>query len=181
MDVFQSYCYGTAGWAAIQSLPLIISPTMIVAMLSPEVREASELEVYFSRSLGVTLFVLGVLTMLLTGVVPLKASMSDINASEAVTTSTNDPKAPYALPTLVITMLYHASACFYCYALWTSLGVSAFMLGCIGSGALAAMGLWCVLFASSDGRISRKTGADKRTSGFPFKNQKAHSEIKKGL
>jgi hypothetical protein len=29
------------------------------------------------------------------------------------------------------------------------------------------------LFGTSDGRISRKTGADKRTSGFPFKNAEA--------
>ena len=35
------------------------------------------------------------------------------------------------------------------------------------------MGLWCLLFASSGGRITRKTGADKRTSGFPFTNLEA--------
>lgn len=40
-------------------------------------------------------------------------------------------------------------------------------------GGLASVGLWCLLFASSDGRISRRTGADKRTSGFPFKNEQA--------
>jgi hypothetical protein len=42
-----------------------------------------------------------------------------------------------------------------------------------GSAVLATVGLWIVLFGSSDGRISRKTGADKRTSGFPFKNTEA--------
>lgn len=30
-----------------------------------------------------------------------------------------------------------------------------------------------LLFGASDGHISRKTGADKRTSGFPFKNKEA--------
>jgi hypothetical protein len=40
-QVFYSYTYGTGGWLAIQAMPLIISPTMIVALLSPEVREAS--------------------------------------------------------------------------------------------------------------------------------------------
>jgi hypothetical protein len=95
-----------------------------------------------------------------------------------VTTESTDPKAPYAVPTLTITMLYHASMGFYCYTLWTRFGVTSFVLGCIGSGALAAMGLWCVLFGSENGRISRRTGADKRTSGFPFKN--AEADRKKG-
>jgi len=48
-----------------------------------------------------------------------------------------------------------------------------FSLGTLGSGFLAMVALWCILFASSNGRISRKTGADKRTSGFPFKNAEA--------
>jgi len=178
MDVFYSYTYGTAGWLALQAAPLIVSPTMIVAMLSPEVREASALEVYFSRSLGLTLITLGVMTILLTGSVPLS---SRLEATQGVTTSTQDPKAPYALPTLTITMLYHAAMGFYCYALWTQSGTTSFALGVIGSGTLAAIGLWCVLFASSDGRISRKTGADKRTSGFPFSNKEAAKRKGKNL
>lgn len=48
-----------------------------------------------------------------------------------------------------------------------------FGLGSIGSVFLGAVALWCILFASSNGKISRKTGADKRTSGFPFKNSEA--------
>jgi hypothetical protein len=70
-------------------------------------------------------------------------------------------------------MLYHGAMAFYCYALWTESGTTTFALGVIGSGLLAVVGLWCVMFASSDGRISRKTGADKRTSGFPFSNKEA--------
>lgn len=46
-------------------------------------------------------------------------------------------------------------------------------MGSLFSGSMAAMGLWCILFGSSNGRISRKTGADKRTSGFPFGNKEA--------
>ena len=64
--------------------------------------------------------------------------------------------------------------------MWTEAGVFSFALGTIGSGFFCAVAMWCILFASSDGRISRKTGADKRTSGFPFKNTQAHSEQKKG-
>ena len=69
--------------------------------------------------------------------------------------------------------MFHAAYAFYCYGMWTETGVTSFSLGCIGSGFLAAVAMWCVLFASSNGRISRKTGADKRTSGFPFKNSEA--------
>jgi hypothetical protein len=38
---------------------------------------------------------------------------------------------------------------------------------------LASMGLWCLLFAGASGRISRRTGADKRMTGFPFTNVEA--------
>jgi hypothetical protein len=58
VQVYYFYSYGTAAWlgtilelrkqeciankdAATQAAPLIASPTMIVALLSPEVREAS--------------------------------------------------------------------------------------------------------------------------------------------
>jgi hypothetical protein len=74
--------------------------------------------------------------------------------------------------------MFHAVYAFYAYAMWTKTGVISFSLGTLGSGFLAVVALWCVLFASSNGRISRKTGADKRTSGFPFKNRE--SEKKKG-
>ncbi|CAE7012012.1 hypothetical protein CFE70_002163 [Pyrenophora teres f. teres 0-1] len=168
MDVYYFYSYGTAAWLATQAAPLITSPTMIVALLSPEVREATTLEVYFSRSLGFTLIALGILTVLLTGSVPLSSRLS-----EGATTSAADPKAPYALPTLTITAMFHAIYAFYGYAMWTKTGVTSFSLGTLGSGFLAMVALWCILFASSNGRISRKTGADKRTSGFPFKNAEA--------
>jgi hypothetical protein len=80
---------------ATQAAPLVTSPTMIVALLSPEVREATStyhnkanianelsnapaaLEVYFSRMLGLTLLTLGVLTVLLTGSVPLSSSLAE--------------------------------------------------------------------------------------------------------
>lgn len=41
------------------------------------------------------------------------------------------------------------------------------------------MGLWVLLFGSEKGRISKKTGADKRTSNFPFNNQESAKEKKK--
>lgn len=180
MDVYYAYTYGTAGWLALQAAPLMTSPTMIVALLSPEVREATTLEVYFSRTLGFTLITLGLLTVLLTGSVPLSSRLTEAGGT---TTDPEDPKAPYAVPTLTITFIFHAIYAFYCYAMWTETGVSSFALGVIGSGGLFMVGGWCMLFAASDGRISRKTGADKRTSGFPFKNAEADKRFahKKGM
>lgn len=74
---------------------------------------------------------------------------------------------------MTITAFFHAALAFYGYAMWTETGVLSFSLGVIGSAFFCAIALWCILFASTDGRISRKTGADKRTSGFPFKNAEA--------
>jgi hypothetical protein len=93
----------------VQAAPLIASPTMIAALLSPEVREASSrqphghfyskdransipaLEVYFSRMLGFTLLTLGALTVLLTGSVPLSSSLSEgtFRTTLSDTTATN--------------------------------------------------------------------------------------------
>lgn len=101
-------------------------------------------------------------------------------ASKGVTTDQDDPKSPYAVPTLTLTTAYHAAGAFYGYVSWMNIGSAGFGISTIGSGSLAAMGLWCILFASSEGRISRKTGADKRTSGFPFGNKEADKKRKEG-
>ncbi|KAI9050726.1 hypothetical protein LZ554_004846 [Drepanopeziza brunnea f. sp. 'monogermtubi'] len=180
MDVFYTYSYGSAAWLALQAAPLIISPTIIITLLSPDVREATPLEEYFSRSLGLTLLTLGLMIVLLTGSVPLTSSISD-TTNAAVTTEASDPKAPYAVPVLTISFAYHSAMAFYCYARYTSSSQTPFVLGALGSGALAAVGLWCILFASTSGRISRKTGADKRTSGFPFRNRESAGAKKRGL
>ncbi|KAK6498965.1 hypothetical protein TWF481_011536 [Arthrobotrys musiformis] len=177
MEVYYGFNYATSGWMILQSLPLLLSPSIIVTMLSPEVREATPLEIYFARSAGFTALTLGLITVLLTGSIPLATSFSETSSN------LEDPTAPYALPTLVITTAYHAFVSFYCYTMWNETGNFGFGISTIVGTALAASGVWCVLFATSDGRISRKTGADKRTSGFPFKNVEADKRKsgKKGL
>lgn len=57
-------------------------------------------------------------------------------------------------------------------------GQTGYVLGMVGAGAMGAMGLWCIMFAGEKPRISKRTGADKRTSGFPFSN--AEADKKKG-
>jgi len=133
--------------------------------------ECAELEVYFGRCLGLALVLIAAFMMLLTGSIPLTAT-----AGEPVLMEDSDSKAPYAVPVLRLTIIFHALAAIYCYTTYVSLRQSGFMLGVVGYGALAAMGLWCVMFATSGGKISRRTGADKRMTGFPFKNEKAYNK-----
>lgn len=118
-----------------------------------------------------------ILTTLLTGSVPLASSSTvddNNNAPAASTPGEKDPQsAPYAVPTLLVTTLFHSALAFYNYSWYLSSGQNALALGMVGSAIVASVGVWCLLFATSKGRISRRTGADKRTSGFPFKNAEA--------
>lgn len=135
-------------------------------------------EVYLARCLGFGLLTLAVLSAMLTGSIPLTATIS-----EPVTAEDSDPKAPYALPTLMVTSVFHASTGFYAYTWYVSGGQAMFLVPVFVHSMLAFTGLWCVLFASSGGKISRRTGADKRTAGFPFANSEAAKKHtgKKGL
>ena len=72
-------------------------------------------------------------------------------------------------------LIFHIIATIYCYVKYMSLDQIGFMLGAIGYGFFACMGLWCVMFATSEGLISKRTGADKRMTGFPFTNVKAYN------
>jgi hypothetical protein len=136
------------------------------------------IEIYLARCLGFSLLTLAALTAMLTGSIPLTNTIS-----EPVTTDDSDPKAPYALPTLMVTSVFHATCGFYAYTWYVSRDQGTFLVAVIVHSILAAIGLWCVLFASSSGKISRRTGADKRTSGFPFANSEAAKQHsgKKGL
>ncbi|KAF5856692.1 hypothetical protein ETB97_007011 [Aspergillus alliaceus] len=196
MDVFYVYTYSTAGWLSLQSVSLITVPQIMTTLLLDETRSASgechikivkllkatrkwlvrnthpnpsvEMEIYFARCLGFSLLTIAILTAMLTGTIPLNSTVS-----EPVTTEDNDSKAPYAIPTLIVTSLFQGISAFYAYTRYLSSDQTAFAIGMIGYSVVAAIGLWCVLFASSNGKISRKTGADKRTTGFPFKNTEA--------
>ena len=39
--------------------------------------------------------------------------------------------------------------------------------------ALAGAAMMLLMFGKGSGHVSKRTGADKRTSGFPFKNNEA--------
>ncbi|MCJ1382131.1 hypothetical protein MMC17_005243 [Xylographa soralifera] len=150
MDFFDAYVYSTAGWMIFQALGLLISPKLSIAVLAPESRGPTSVEVYLARALGFSLLALTILTVLLTGRVSFSSTFAD-----NVSVDESNSKSLFTIPTYLYT------------------GLSAFALDVAIYGGLAAMGLWCLLFASSSGKISRRTGSDKRTSGFPFTNVEA--------
>lgn len=81
----------------------------------------------------------------------------------------------------MVTSVLHAVFASYTYAWYTSGsggGQTAFGLAMVGYALLAFVGLWCLLFARDGGHISRRTGADKRMSGFPFGNTEADKKRK---
>lgn len=134
------------------------------------------MEIYYGRSLGLALITLAVMIAVLTGSIPLTSSVT-----EAVTTEDSDPKAPYAVPTLILSTTFQGLCAFYAYTWYTISGQAGFALGVLGYAIVASIGLWCILFASSHGKISRKTGTDKRTTGYPFSNKEAEKKHAKNL
>ena len=78
-------------------------------------------------------------------------------------------------------MFYHTSAAFYGYGRYSGTGQTGYVLGFLGSSVFAGFGLWVLMFGGNKGHISKRTGADKRTSGFPFKNAEADKRKTKGL
>ncbi|KAH8697564.1 hypothetical protein BGW36DRAFT_169506 [Talaromyces proteolyticus] len=170
MDVFNAYAYGSSAWLALKGFALLGAPKLVVTLLVGENRgHATELEIYLSRSFGLALLAIALLTIMMTGSIPL-TSQTDVKSSD---TEDTDPRAPYAFSALLITTLLHGVLAFYDYAWYISDSQSGLALGMVGSTIIAAMGVWCILFGTTKGRVSRKTGADKRTSGFPFKNAEA--------
>lgn len=115
--------------------------------------------------------IIGVIVLFFTGTIPLSSSIT-----EPVSLEDHDPKAPYAVPILRITALLHLILAGYCWVRWNNSGATGYALGALGYALMATMGGWCVLFGSSGGRLSKRTGADKRTTGFPFKNASAYDK-----
>ncbi|KAI9727033.1 MAG: hypothetical protein M1834_008559 [Cirrosporium novae-zelandiae] len=171
MDVFYAYTYGSAGFQAIQATPLLLTPKLIIAMLSSEARASTDLEIYLCRSLAFALFTLALLTILLSGSIPLTST------SLSVTPEEDDPKAPYAMPMVGLTGLFHTTSATYLYTQYYSTEQIGFAFGMTIDAALAALSGWILLFGNESGRISKRTGRDKRTSGWPFGNR----ESKRGL
>lgn len=96
------------------------------------------------------------------------------------TLAPTDDVSPYANAVILLSTLYHASQAFYSYAKFSGTDAGGYFFGALGSVFLAAFGLWCLMFGGDKGHISKRTGADKRTSGFPFRNAEASKKKGKG-
>lgn len=155
-----------------QATPLLLWPTFISSLLTPDYQHANAVEQYFARSLGLSQLAVGLLVVVLSGALPL-TSLVD---------TPSDAVSPYANAVILISTLYHAFEAFHSYARFNVTGQAGYVFGAVGSGVFAAFGLWVLMFGSDKGHISRRTGADKRTSGFPFGNSEAEKRKKaKGL
>jgi len=108
------------------------------------------------------------ITILLAGSIPLTSTGSFSNTPDG-----GELMAPYAGPTVMITSIFHAACASYTYGWYLSTGQTIFAVGMGPYAGLASIGLWCLLFASGSSGISRRTGVDKRMTGFPFKNVEA--------
>ena len=106
--------------------------------------------------------------LFLSGLVPLGSSDTTLDERKP---------SPYADGMIKITMLYHAAAAFQSYTSYAVYKSASLGLSTFASCTLAAMGLWCIMFGGS-GHISRRTGRDKRTSGWPFQNIQADKKLK---
>lgn len=88
--------------------------------------------------------------------------------------------SPFADAVILLSSLYQTFTAFYSYTRFNATNTGGFLLGAVGSGLLAAFGLWCLMFGAGS-HISKRTGADKRTSGFPFTNREASKRKGKDL
>ena len=121
--------------------------------------QQTELETYLSRTLSLTLLPLALLPILLTGLLPL-TSMS----AESESQHSGQP-SPYSPPTTFILTTFEIAGLVYCYVTWQRLDVVCFAFGAVGSGGLAAWGVWCLVFGGGG------EGGEKRVSGWPFRNK----------
>ncbi|KAK4128682.1 hypothetical protein N657DRAFT_639173 [Parathielavia appendiculata] len=171
MDAVSTYSVASLSWLTIQAVPLIIWPSLISTLLRIDSASQSahygvtnaSLEQYFARSLGLAQLAFAGLLLIQSGTLPLD---SVVEGPEIPSSPT-----PTASAAVLVTAIYHAAAASYTYSRYHWTGQSAYLLGCLASSALAASGLWVLMFAGeSKKRVSRRTGADKSTSSWPFRN-----------
>lgn len=174
MRAFNLYIYSTAGWLGMQGILLVTVPRIIVTLLLDDTRPPEEIETYFARSLGTSLLTISLLTIMLSGSVPFSSAVTEPTTEGD---AFSDPRAPYSMPTLVVTSLFQAVCASYAYTWFINTSLAAFAVGVGGYAIISFLGIWCTLFAGSYSS-SIGTGVDKRTSSYPFKNTEADKRKK---
>ena len=200
------YALSTSAWGTLQSLPLLFAPRLIVSLCStdPSARRTTDLESYLCRTLGLTLLALAASNLIFTGVIPIGPQAQQSSSSSPTSTpsssstrsskdrlsSGSDSGSPPRRPgtaatnelgkaTATVAVAFQAVTAFYLYTQLMGGWSFAFTAGLVGNAALFCFGTWTLLFGSEVGRVSKTTGADKRTSGFPFGNSEAAREKKR--
>ncbi|KAJ2903812.1 hypothetical protein MKZ38_009286 [Zalerion maritima] len=183
MDTIPLYALTTLAWSLLQSLPLLIWPSLISTLLSPPSSSppspgnaGADLEGYYARSLALSNLAVGLLVFVLSGFLPLGPPGSQNTTTTITTTTTAASPSPYAAAGILISTLHHSLAALHQYFRASSARArspAGYYLGCAGNSLVACFGLWMLLFDGDAGRVSRRTGADERTSGFPFGNREA--------
>lgn len=100
-------------------------------------------------------------------------AIANKSAPTQIKTDPPDSLAPNATAVVLISLLHFSAEAFYCYARYNITQQTGYLLGSLGSALFASFGLWVLLFGGQPGHRSKRTGADKRTSGFPFGNAEA--------
>ncbi|KXT07454.1 hypothetical protein AC578_555 [Pseudocercospora eumusae] len=159
MDVFATYTAATSAYLAIQAVPLLLSPRLIVGMLANEAHTTTDVETYFGRALSLALLALSLVNLVLSGLLPVTSQLTE-----------TDVENPYSYPTALLTTAYHALSAFYLYTQVTYGFSFGFGSGLVASSTLFCFGIWVCVFGGEKARTSKTTGADKRTSNFPFTN-----------
>ncbi|KAI0093686.1 hypothetical protein BDY19DRAFT_902436 [Irpex rosettiformis] len=158
------WAYAATVILLLLAIPMIFFPNFLlyISESSSERRNAlTPLELYLSLNSGIVLATLAI-ALLFNAPAGIAVQLpSANNASHPLLTSTT-------LATSIIALLSYNT---------TSVGALAFFVF-LGSAIIAAWGWWAILFSGTS-YISRKTGADKRTSAFIFGNKAAASSRKK--
>ncbi|KAI0831327.1 hypothetical protein BC628DRAFT_1415845 [Trametes gibbosa] len=162
--VIFAWAWASAAILFVLSMPLVLSPRLLLflAETSTERRAAlTPLESFMALHTGILLFAIS-----LALVFNISSDPMEVTAKHAA--PGHPLLAPLSYACLLTSFLAYNTQ---------SVGPLSFVVF-LGSGTIGLWGLWAILFSGS-AYISRKTGADKRTSRFLFGNKAAASVQKK--
>ncbi|KAI0721069.1 hypothetical protein C8T65DRAFT_254556 [Cerioporus squamosus] len=161
--VVSAWAWASAALLCLVAFPLIVTPKLVLFLAGTERSTPTPLESFLAWNAGIILCAIAI-ALVMNVCVP--SGLEDLTARHGA------PGHPLLEPLSAACLLIS----FISYNT-TSVG-SLGLLICLGTGAIGGWGFWAILFAGSS-RISRKTGADKRTSRFLFGNRAAASSQKK--
>lgn len=177
-QAFPTYTLATSAYLTAQSLPLLLTPSLIISLLQIEgdPRRPTDVEKHLCRALGLILLCCAAVILPLTGVLP-------VGRIQPQNTESDEPREsnPYASPTVLTTLVYHGASAFQLYAHLAGRRTwgFGFTVGLTVSAVMFCFGTWVAVFGGGEGRRSRRTGADKRMGNFPFVNVESAREKKR--